>query len=355
MAVPLGTETGSPFLPDDAGHRRTIKKLSHYTLLDVIGFGASSKVYLALDTDLGAPVAAKYLTLTARGRVDNIEREVQVLRKFTHPNLVGLREVLHSRRKNCVYIVLDWAPYGPLSALRGRSLPESTIASIFRQVCEGLSYLHDQGVVHQDIKPANILLFPGGVAKITDFGISHSFESASSVIGSPGYQPPEVFSDAVDAAADPVKEEVWSLGVSIYEVAFGRLPFTGNNLYEVGHDIATSDLAIPQTASETLTDLLLKMLNRDPESRLTLDDVKKHPFFDLAKENFELPIEPQEVPDIGTREVRKISAEVCDNDYIFDRPPTRRTWWGIYGVNKQQSLSTRTEDHRSLSTRSLTW
>jgi serine/threonine-protein kinase 11 len=342
MDVPVVTETGSqprlPFLLDEAGHRKAIKKLNHYDLLDVIGFGASSKVYLALDTDLNAPVAAKFLTLRARGRVDTIEREVQVLRRLAHPNLVSLREVLHSRRKNAVYIVLDWAPYGPLSGLLGRSLPEATIASIFRQVCEGLSYLHGQGVVHQDIKPANILLFPGGVAKITDFGISHSFESASSVIGSPGYQPPELFGDEVDAAVDPVKEEVWSLGVSIFETAFGRLPFTGNNLYEVGRHIATSNLAIPQTASHTLRDLLLKMLDRNPETRLTLDDAKNHPFFRFAKENFELPIKPQEIPDVSRREVRRISAEVCDDDYKFDRLPTHRSWPGAYGLNQQQSL-----------------
>jgi serine/threonine-protein kinase 11 len=225
--------------------------------------------------------------------------------------------VLHPKHLGIAYLILEWASIGSLARVIKDGLPEPTVASIFRQVIEGVSYLHGQGIVHRDIKPSNILLFTGGTAKLSDFGVGHSFSSADTVIGTPAYQPPEYFDDSPDIVLDPVKEDVWSMGVSIFEAAFGDLPYSGTNVYEISWSILHQPLVIPDTASPQIADLLMRMLTSDPSARASVQDVRAHPFIRDAEPVFHIDEATRPIPSIPQRAVQFISANVCDENYTF--------------------------------------
>jgi serine/threonine-protein kinase 11 len=297
--------------------RREIKRVNQYALVETIGQSSHAKVYLAIDLDGNLPYAAKAIAVGGmRNNGPVLEREIRLLRRFNHPHIVKLHEVLHAKRQAIVYLILEWASYGSLSANSG--LPEVTIASIFKQICEGLAALHRENLVHHDIKPSNILLFSDGIAKLADFGVGHSLDSADTVIATPAYQAPEFFDESVDIVLDPIKEDIWSMGISIYEAAFGVLPFTGANVYEISWNVLHSALPIPAHASNDLRDLLGKMLEPDPSKRISLEEVQAHPFFADAPEIFALPTPPRTPPKVEHhRSMSYVVANVCDDAYTF--------------------------------------
>jgi serine/threonine-protein kinase 11 len=320
----------------EAKHREQ-KKVNQYAFVQTIGQGSHGKVYLAVDTETGLPYAVKVIALDgSRDSGASLEREVRLLRRLDHPNIVTLREVLHTKRQEAAYIVLEWASFGSLAAVIQNGLPESVVASVFAQICDGLSYLHRKSIVHHDVKPSNILLFGSGIAKIGDLGIGHSIMSADSVIGTPGYQAPEFFDDSPDIVLDPVKEDVWSLGVSIFEAVFGRLPFPGANIFEIAWNVLNRGLIIPATASQPLRDLLEGMLDADPATRLSLEQVRAHVFFANAENVATLPVEPRPAPKIPvSMSFALITASVCDDGYTFGAamgsPRSASVPEGLYG------------------------
>jgi serine/threonine-protein kinase 11 len=165
------------------------------------------------------------------------------------------------------YVILEWASFGSLQTVMSQKMDFDVLASIFKQVVNGLQYLHSQGIVHQDIKPSNILLCRDGIAKLSDFGIGHSFHSADAMVGTPAYQAPEFFDDDPDAILDPVKEDIWSLGVSLYQATFGQLPYFGESMFQISWKAKNSKLEIPGNAPEPLRELIAKMLEVDPSKR----------------------------------------------------------------------------------------
>lgn len=342
-----------------------LKMINQYLLVTKIGCGSFSKVYLAqqindsnsdymskivpgfkqfskdetknftsrqppIDTRCSHEkefVAAKAIHIHEKHIHDNspssiLDREIKIMRALKHPNIVQLYDVLYASSIDTAYMLLELAECGTLqNAITKRAIfDDKSLASIFIQVIDGLSYLHSYHIVHHDIKPSNILLFKDGSVKISDFGIGHTFQSADMVIGTPAYQAPELFIDDNDSASflaltmsdkrmphgnsklidddllsdsfnssesveiegyDPTKCDVWSLGVALYQTAYGVLPYYGSNLYEIVHNIKSTPLVIPETNqySQLLPDLLTKMLKVNPTERFSLDEIKRHPFF----------------------------------------------------------------------------
>ena len=322
------------FVPDhviqDEPKNHVIKRVNQYALLEKIGYGGSSKVFLAIDTEQGTPYAAKAVFIDGRsndGR--SLQREIRIHRQLHHDNIVKLHEVLHLKKKSTAYLILEYASFGSLGGFVSRGLDMKTIATIFKQICAGLRYLHSKGISHRDVKPANILLFGDGVAKLNDFGLGHNVTSQESFAGSPAYQAPEFFSDDCDVFIDPMKEDVWGLGVSMFEVAFGYLPFKGSNVYEIVRTIMNEPLQIPDTAPDDLRDLLQRMLCVNPDKRATIDEVFEHPFFDQAAERFELGEAPLVLPKVSTsKSMRDLTAQVCDENYSFTTARSN-SWSGL--------------------------
>ena len=325
---------------DDSKSQYT-KKVNQYVLLNKIGRGANCKVVLGLDAATNQYYAVKIFHSDLRHSPTKnmpLEREVRIMRLIHHPNIVGLHQVLHAPQKNSSYLIMELGDCGSLKKIvdsKSVDLSEKTIATILKQVVDGLSYLHSQGIVHQDIKPSNILMFSTGVAKIGDFGIGHSFESAETVVGTPAYQAPEMFEDEPDETGqvpelDPTKEDVWSLGVTLFECVFKQLPFEGENVYEIIRCIRSRGLVLPHEVDPDLQNLIEGMLAIDPEQRFSLAQVMEHPFLRLAEDTFEPPVPAMELAKPDPKiPIMQINANVCDNSYSFTTMHMSGSWSGV--------------------------
>jgi serine/threonine-protein kinase 11 len=314
---------------------KCITQVNKYVLLKKIGTGASSKIYVTLDTKTQNYYATKvfkpvYFYGDPIKAMDHFEREIRILWKFHHENILGAHEALYSETNSTAYIVLEWADCGSLEqyATPTNPLHLSEIAAVIIQVVRGVMHLHEKGYAHKDIKPSNILLFSNGTAKISDFGIGHTFQSAESVVGTPAYQAPEVYGDDenyddydedVKIAIDPIKEDVWSLGVTLYQLAFCRLPFTGNNQYEIARNARESILQYDKSVPGDLVDLLRGMLEVDPEKRFSMEQVARHRFFNNACEKDKLKFPAMKPPKIDSEvSIRRIDAKVCTSLNIMN-------------------------------------
>jgi serine/threonine protein kinase len=240
------------------------------------------------------------------------------MRSFSHPNILRLIEVLHLPSTDDVYLVLEYAANGCLGAFldRGQQLCVHSILSILKQLLSALKCLHQAGIVHQDIKPWNILIDGQGRAILADFGIGHSFGSASMVVGSPAYCAPEAFDDDEDCDRLPEKEDIWALGVTLYQLLFGRLPFVGESMYEIVNVIKEEGVQIPEEADQEISEILAGMLTVDPSERWGIDELLEHPVVAGASDRAsELP--PVPLPRMRQGEVREIRANVCPRDFSF--------------------------------------
>jgi serine/threonine-protein kinase 11 len=246
------------------------------------------------------------------------------MRSVRHPNILRLIEVLHVKSKEEAFLVLEHAQKGSLGAYleRGHRIPDAAIFSILKQVTGALKYLHSAGYIHQDIKPSNILIDADGRAMLADFGVGHSFASAGMVVGSPAYQAPEALDDSYgsdeepDALDEPQKEDVWALGVTLYQLLFRALPFLGSTLFEIVNNVRQNPLKIPEGTDPDVAGLLRGMLIVDPMSRLGIDDLLTNPLIHGAADRVRnLPEMPPSVVKEGP--IVELQAEVCRDGYSF--------------------------------------
>lgn len=315
---------------------KKIKKINNYVIVKCIGSGSFSKVYLGVDVTTRKKYAIKRIKLKELCRsssgIAQLEREIRLMRTFNYKNILKLYEVLHVEATHYAYLVLEYAEKGSLGALLEKDVhfTHRSVFSIMKQILGALKHLHDSGFVHQDIKPGNILIDENGRAILADFGIGHSFQSAAMVVGSPAFQAPECLDDSssddeaevdednkqesiqnknihnkVDEFADldPKKEDVWSLGVTLYQLLFNKLPFEGDNLFEIVQYIKSSNLHFPPGTDNDIIFLIKGMLTVDPSKRFSVDDVMNCPLIsqadDLASEIVNIP-DSQDIPNIDS-------------------------------------------------------
>ena len=190
-----------------------------YSLADEIGRGASGIVYRALNLQTGGMVAIKKVALRgeSKDQLQLLQREIDLLKLLKNPYIVEYRESFNT--SDTLYIVMELIENGSLATIikkYGR-LHEKLVSIYILQVLEGLNFLHEQGVVHRDIKGANILISTGGQVKLADFGVSTSQQAEAlynTVIGTPHWMAPELISGAgYDAHAD-----IWSVGILALEL-----------------------------------------------------------------------------------------------------------------------------------------
>jgi serine/threonine protein kinase len=219
--------------------------------------------------------------------------------RLKHPNIVSLHEVIYVKQSESFFLILDYANCGNLDRLikTGFHPSPEEISCIFKQVTNAVSYLHQNGIVHQDIKPQNILLTSTGNALISDFGTGHNFSSCARGFGSPAYQAPE-FIDRVgnEDDSDAGKEDIWSLGVTLYFLHFQKYPFEGSNVYEIAKSIRSVSLSKPPNCSEILWDIITRMLTVDSQRRIAIEDVLRHDYVRNAPEFMQVRWRPTEVP-----------------------------------------------------------
>lgn len=270
------------------------KQVNQYLILSKLGEGSYSKVYLAQDQNTKKYYALKRVQLKSLSKsqagLEQLHFEIEVMKKVKHQNVISLQEVIHVPSENVIYIVIEYANCGNLSSyLENENLKFEQIQSIFSQIVDAVSFIHQNSIVHQDLKPSNILMKSDGKILVTDFGISRKFDCEAKMVGTPAYQAPEIIQDSKNIFS-PEQEDVWSLGVTLYELVFKCLPFDGQNVFDIVNSISKKDtLEPPMKCDEMLWDLIKKMLTVDPKKRITIPEIMKHPYYINDKKiNFNL-------------------------------------------------------------------
>ncbi|KAI8844003.1 kinase-like domain-containing protein [Chytriomyces cf. hyalinus JEL632] len=233
-------------------------------------------------------------------QLEKIKREIAILKKIDHANVVGLREVIDDPEAAKIYLVLEYMAGGEvewrdLSCDPPRPvMGVSDARRILRDVLRGLEYLHHNGIIHRDIKPANLLWDSQKEnVKISDFGVSVFIDVTSQdtaavqmelakTAGSPAFFAPELCAAAKPIARhkSPMKIgaaiDVWALGVTLFCLVFGRVPFVAETEFELFHVICKAPLVFPSdpTIDDQLKDLLVKMLDKNPETRIRIPEIK---------------------------------------------------------------------------------
>jgi serine/threonine-protein kinase len=248
--------------------------ISHYKIIRKIGAGGMGEVYLAEDTELNRNVALKFLPPHLCQDEDcraRFKREAQAAAVLEHPNIVTIHEV--SEHQGRPYIVMQYIEGRSLrDILKDQELPIDEIIDLVIQICHGLGKAHQSGVIHRDIKPSNIVIGSDGRPRLLDFGLAAikgdtHITRTGSTLGTVGYMSPEqVQGREVDHRSD-----LFSLGVVLYEMIAGRLPFKGDT------EAATMNSVINETpeplsryksgVSDKLQDIVSKLLEKDPSLR----------------------------------------------------------------------------------------
>ncbi|PIN09029.1 Serine/threonine protein kinase [Handroanthus impetiginosus] len=284
----------NPPLPSAIKIRRTTSAgggsgsiiLEKYQLCRLLGRGSFAKVYLGRsldnsDTEVAVKVIDKATTVDA-AMEPRILREVSAMRRLHHhPNILKLHEVMATKSK--IYLVMELAPGGELftKLSRCRRFSESTARKYFQQVVSALRFCHQNGVFHRDIKPQNLLLDQNGLLKITDFGLSalseHKREGLIyTACGTPAYTAPEV---VCRKGYDGEKADAWSCGVLLYVFLVGSLPFDDSNLACMYRAMHRRAFEFPAWVSKSAKIVIYRLMDPNPETRLSLDELIKLSWF----------------------------------------------------------------------------
>jgi serine/threonine protein kinase len=313
--------------------------VNNYILLDTLGKGSYGEVRLCRDRQYSDLYAMKIISKdmmkkrkngnTNETYFEDIKREIAIMKKLLHPNVLRLYEVLDDPKVNKLYLVLEYMKKGDLlSYLRDKYdaqsmnttgskhqgatqpgndgttanaapattattggkkvkakpilLDELELWNIFRQVSSGLKYLHYQSVVHGDIKPQNLLVSDDGIVKIADFGISKMLHASGQRLadagGTPAFMSPELCSGETFSGQ---LADVWALGATMFMLRFGHPPFVAKTILNLYNKIQNDSLVFPFAIDASLKDLLSRMLEKDPEKRLSLNEVTLHPWLQV--------------------------------------------------------------------------
>ncbi|KAJ6228278.1 snf1-activating kinase 1 [Anaeramoeba flamelloides] len=210
---------------------------------------------------------------------DNVKREIAIMKKLNHANIVKLYEVINDPKSDLIYLVMEFVPGGTLPSIKAYESEENTekVRKYFRDMILGLEYLHFHGIIHRDIKPENLLLDEKGMVKICDFGVSELFDKTDNLRGTAGT--PAFFSPEVCAGDDNFSgkaQDIWAVGVTLYNMMFGKLPFESFDVFELFDLIENSRLKFPPNTSPKLKDLLIGLLEKKPENRMIISEIQKH-------------------------------------------------------------------------------
>ena len=265
------------------------KKIGNYIILKTIGSGTFSTVKLGLHLPTQQKVAIKILDksrIKDENDIKRISREIHILSKLYHPNIAQLYETIWSDKH--IYIIMEYAEGNHLFDYinLNKRLNEIKASKLFVQLISCLEYIHILGIVHRDIKPENILLNKKKTKiKLVDFGLSNSYKYGTllhTACGSPCYAPPEMISGK---EYQPLYSDLWSCGVVLYCMLVGKLPFDDEDIKVLYKHIKSAKFIIPNFLSNSAKDLLKKILNGNPNKRIRLEDIKKHPFYLMGEKD----------------------------------------------------------------------
>ena len=262
-----------------------------YQIIEELGHGGMGRVYRALDKKLNEEVALKLVRpeiAADRSTLERFHNELKLARKISHPHVGRMYELMEE--KGFHFITMEYVPGQDLRALIRQTgqLTVGKAIAIGKEICEGLTEAHKQGIVHRDLKPSNIIIDRAGSTRIIDFGIARSLAvksrtGAGVMIGTPEYMSPE---QVEGKEVDP-RSDIYSLGIILYEMLTGRVPFEGDTPFTVGVKQKSETPKNPKLLNPNIPDdlngLILKCLEKDrsrrypsaPDVRAELERVKK--------------------------------------------------------------------------------
>jgi len=246
-----------------------------------LGKGKFGRVYLARERSSGFICALKVLhknEIKHGGVERQVRREIEIQSNLRHPNVLQLYGHFHDSKR--IFLILEYAGKGELfkHLQRESRFPEWKAAQYIAQMAAALKYLHKKHVMHRDIKPENILVGIHGELKIADFGWSvHAPNNRrKTMCGTLDYLPPEMIKPGGDNYYNE-KVDIWSLGVLMYEFLVGEAPFEDTPVM-TQRRIARCEMTVPNFVSPEAKDLIKRLLVLDPEKRILLEQVQKHPW-----------------------------------------------------------------------------
>ncbi|XP_032380669.1 MAP/microtubule affinity-regulating kinase 3a isoform X19 [Etheostoma spectabile] len=284
--------------------------VGNYRLLKTIGKGNFAKVKLARHILTGREVAIKIIDKTQLNpnSLQKLFREVRIMKILNHPNIVKLFEVIETERT--LYLVMEYASGGEVFdylVAHGR-MKEKEARAKFRQIVSAVQYCHQKHIVHRDLKAENLLLDADMNIKIADFGFSNEFTMGNKLdtfCGSPPYAAPELFQGK---KYDGPEVDVWSLGVILYTLVSGSLPFDGQNLKELRERVLRGKYRIPFYMSTDCENLLKRFLVLNPAKRGTLEQIMKDRWINAGFEEDEL--KPYTEPELDITDQKRIDVMV---------------------------------------------
>jgi [calcium/calmodulin-dependent protein kinase] kinase len=268
-------------------------QFNQYVLIKDLGRGVHAKVMLALNTADNVLYAVKVTNNKAAVAETAVRKEIAILKKLKHDNVLKLFEVIDDRNSDELFIVLEYARDGPIFTRHSR-LPvnESVLLSYMIDIVQGLDYLHHAvGIAHMDLKPENILKAANGKVKIADFGVSFIIDQnvknnvrKEGVVGTPAFIAPELLGAA---GYDPYIADIWSLGVCLFNMATAQLPFTGKTIFQLIAMATRHGVRFPPLPdlSNDLKNLITIILEVDPKKRATISQIMSHTWITSNGEN----------------------------------------------------------------------
>ncbi|XP_011434565.1 MAP/microtubule affinity-regulating kinase 3-like isoform X6 [Crassostrea angulata] len=273
-----------------SGRRTDEPHIGKYRLIKTIGKGNFAKVKLAKHVPTGREVAIKIIDKTQLNpsSLNKLFREVRIMKNLDHPNIVKLFEVIETEKT--LYLVMEYASGGEVFdylVAHGR-MKEKEARAKFRQIVSAVQYCHQKHIVHRDLKAENLLLDADMNIKIADFGFSNEFVPGNKLdtfCGSPPYAAPELFQGK---KYDGPEVDVWSLGVILYTLVSGSLPFDGQNLKELRERVLRGKYRIPFYMSTDCENLLKKFLVLNPTKRVCLENIMRDRWINMGYEERDL-------------------------------------------------------------------
>ena len=259
-------------------------QITDFEVIKELGVGSFGQVHLVKHKKTKAIYALKSIDKTDDQNLEekaNFSREVEIMYKLHHPNIVKLYG--HFEDSNYCYFIMQYIPKRSVYEIipkAGKKPNLQLVASVMKDLISAVYYLHNMKpvIIHRDIKPENILLDENSRAYLTDFGWSNyiqSFKRRTTVCGTPLYLPPEM----VNETSHDENADIWCIGVLLFELSTGRVPFDGRDLETVKANILRLNIAWPREIDPEVKDLISQILRLNPKSRLSIEEILSHSFF----------------------------------------------------------------------------
>ena len=284
--------------------------LSDYNLIKDIGEGNFGKVKLAKLKSTKEKFAIKILDkekLKTQTK-STLFNEIEIISKLNHKNVIHVEKILEDAKN--YYIIMEYCEKGELFdyIVNKERLNPAEASLFFYQLINGVEYIHKKGFAHRDLKPENLLLTKEKILKIIDFGLCHDFDGENYLTtkcGSPSYAAPEILKGY---PYDGFKTDIWCCGIILYAMLCGYLPFDGDNNQEIFQSIVECKPEFPDFLEDDSINLLIWILNSEPGERISIEEIKCHPFYLKGKSYYTIQYEDSDVSDTEkTNEIKAIN------------------------------------------------